>query len=73
MEVMSVAPLDSPESSLENCANFFTEEEDKPCETFDLPQEEASTQPPVELKPLPDGLWYVFLNGDKEMTNLYHF
>ena len=33
---------------------------------MDLPIEEVPTQPPVELKSLPIGLRYAFLNGDKE-------
>ena len=35
-------------------------------ETIDLPQEEVPARPLVELKPLPVGLCYAFLNGDKE-------
>jgi hypothetical protein len=65
-EVTSILPFDSPESSLENDAKFFVEEEDDLEETIDLPQEEALTRPPVELKPLPAGVHYAFLNGDKE-------
>jgi hypothetical protein len=67
-EVMSVLPFDSPESSLENDAKFFIEEEDNLEETIDLPQEEAPARPLVELKPLPAGVHYAFLNGDKETT-----
>ena len=65
-EVMSVLPFDSPESSLEKDAKLFIEEHDDLGETIDLPQEEALARPPVELKPLPAGLHYAFLNGDKE-------
>ena len=54
-EVMSVSPFESPESSLEKDAKLFTEEEDDLGETINLPQEEGSTRPPVELKPLPVG------------------
>jgi hypothetical protein len=64
-EVMSVSPFESPESSLEKDAKLFVEEEADLGETIDLPQEEVSTRPPVELKPLPVGLCYAFLNGDK--------
>ena len=63
---MSVLPFDSPESSLKKDAKLFIEEEDDLGETVDLPQEEAPARPPVELKPLPAGLRYAFLNGDKE-------
>ena len=65
-EVMSVSPFESPESSLGKYAKLFIEEEDNLGETIDLPQEEASAQPPIELKPLPAGLHYAFLNGNKE-------
>ena len=63
---MSVSPFESPESSLDRDAKLFIEEGDDLGETIDLPQEEALAQPPVELKPLPTGLCYAFLNGDKE-------
>ena len=64
-EVLSVLPFDSPESSLEKDLKVFIEEEDDLGETIDLPQEEVPTRPLVELKPLPAGLCYAFLNGDK--------
>ena len=64
--VMLVLPFDSPESSLEKDAKLFIEEEDDLGETIDLPQEEVPTRPLVELKPLPAGLRYAFLNGDKK-------
>ena len=67
-EVLSVLPFDSPESSLEKDLKVFIEEEDDLGETIDLPQEEASARPPVELKPLLAGLCYAFLNGDKETS-----
>ena len=63
---MSVLPFDSLESSLEKDAKLFVEEEDDLGEMIDLPQEEAPARLPVELKPLPTGLCYAFLNGDKE-------
>ena len=66
MEVMSVYPFESPKSSLEKDAKLFIEEEDDLVETLDLPKEEVLTKPPVELKPLPTGLRYVFLHGNKE-------
>jgi hypothetical protein len=63
---MSVTPFDSPESSLEKVTKFFIEDTDDLGETINLPKEEVLTQPLVELKPLPAGLRYAFLNGDKE-------
>lgn len=65
-EVMSVGPIDTLESSLEKDAELFIEEEDELGETVDLPKEEPPTQPPIELKPLPAGLRYVFLNGETQ-------
>jgi hypothetical protein len=65
-EVMSVLPFKSPESSSEKDAKLFIEEKDDLGDTIDLPQEQAPARPPVELKPLPVGLCYAFLNGDKE-------
>ena len=58
-EAMSVLPLDSPKSSLEKDAKLSIEE------ALDLPTEEVPAQPPVELKPLPAGPLYAFLNGNK--------
>ena len=65
-EIMSVLPFDSPESSLAKDAKLFVEEEDDLRETINLPQEEALAWPPIELKLLPAGLHYAFLNGDKK-------
>ena len=64
-EVVSVLPFESPESSLEKDANHFIEEKDDLGETFELPKEEVPTTPQVELKTLPKGLRYAFLNGNK--------
>jgi hypothetical protein len=65
MEVMSVLPFDSPKLSLEKDAKLFIEEEDDLGETIDLPIEAVPTQPSVELKTLPAGLRYAFLNSNK--------
>jgi hypothetical protein len=66
VEVMSVAPFESLELSLEKDATSFIEEKDYSGETIELPKEETPTRPLVELKPLPTGLRYAFLNGNKE-------
>ena len=63
---MSVGPFESPELSLEKDEDFFIKEKDDSEETLDLPKEEVPTRPPVELKPLPTGLRYAFLNGDSQ-------
>ena len=65
-EVMSVSPFESPKLSLEKDAELFFQEEDDLRETTELPKEEAPARPPIELKPLPNGLRYAFLNGDTE-------
>jgi hypothetical protein len=62
---MLVLPFYSSESSLEKDAKLFIEEEEDLGETIELPTEEVSTQPSVELKPLPTGLRYAFLNDEK--------
>jgi hypothetical protein len=64
-EVMSVAPFESPELSLEKDSKSFIKKKGCSGETLELPKEEAPTRPPVELKPLPAGLRYAFLNGNK--------
>ena len=64
-DVMLVSPFESPEPSLEKDAELFIEEEDDLGETIDLPQGEVPARPPIELKPLPIGLCYAFLNRDK--------
>ena len=43
MEVMSVGPFESPESSLEEDADLFIKEKDDSGETFDLPKEKVPT------------------------------
>ena len=65
-EVLSVSPFESPESSLEKDSKLFIQEEDDLGETIELPKEEALARPLIELKPLPVGLHYAFLNGDTE-------
>ena len=65
-EVMSVSPFESPKLSLEKDAKLFIQEEDDLGETIELPKEEAPTRPPIELRHLPAGLRYAFLNGDSK-------
>ena len=40
--------------------------EEDPDETSELPVTEKPSRPPIELKPLPSGLRYAFLNSDVE-------
>jgi len=65
-EVEAILPVETPESSLENDAELFTEEEDDQDETIELPTHEQPPRQPIELKPLPSGLRYAFLNDNSE-------
>ena len=65
-EVEDILPIETPESSLENDAKLFTEEEDDQDETFELPTHEQPPCQPIELKPLPSRLCYAFLNDNTE-------
>ena len=69
-EVMSVLPFESPESALEKDVKLFIEEKDDLGATIDLPKEEVPARPLVELKPLPAGLCYAFLNGDTKTPTI---
>jgi len=64
MNEVNVASLESfIEPNLEDDAQFFIkEEDDQPLQPLD-PFEEPP-KPPIESKPLPSGLRYVFLNDD---------
>ncbi len=44
----------------------FIKEEAEPGETLELPILEPQPRPPLELKPLPEGLRYAFLHNDRE-------
>ena len=65
-EVLAVMPDDDSKPSLEKDVELFIQEEDKLEEKLELPIHEKLTQPPIELKVLPDGLRYAFLNGDTQ-------
>jgi hypothetical protein len=63
---MAISPFEPSESSLEKDVELFIQEEDDLEETLDLPTHERPAQPSIELKPLPCGLRYAFLNGHTE-------
>jgi hypothetical protein len=65
-EVLAVMPEDDSKPSLERDAELFIQEEDDLEEKLELPIHEKPTRPPIELKVLPDGLRYAFLNGDTQ-------
>ena len=66
-EVMATSVLESFDSDLEEDIEGNPEEvikEDKDSgETFKILETEKPSQPPIELKPLPSGLRYAFLNS----------
>jgi len=64
--VIAILPLETLESSLDNDAELFTEEEDDHDETIELPTHEQPPRQPIELKPLPSRLRYAFLNDNSE-------
>jgi len=63
---MAIFPFEPSESSLEQDDELFIQEEDDSGETLEIPTDERPSRPPVELKPLPSGLRYAFLNCDTE-------
>ena len=66
-EIMATSTFESFDSDLEEDIEEISEEvsdaEEDPNETSDLPAIEKPSQPPIELKPLPSGLRYAFLNS----------
>ena len=69
-EIMATSTLESfdlnlEEDSEENPEEVIEADEDSD-ETFKLPETEKPSQPPIELKLLPTGLRYAFLNSDIE-------
>ena len=65
-EVLAVMPENDSKPSLEQDVKLFIQEEDDLEEKLELPIHEKPTQPPIDLKVLPDGLRYAFLNGDTQ-------
>jgi len=68
MEEVKVASLDNLiEPNLEDDAQFFIEEEEEnPTESEPLDELLEPPKPTIELKPMPSGLTYAFLNNDKD-------
>jgi hypothetical protein len=68
IEEVKVASLDDPiEPNLEDDAQFFIDEEDE--DSIDPEPLDEVLEPPkpsIELKPLPFGLRYAFLNNDQD-------
>jgi len=67
LEEFRAASLDFlAKSGLEDEARFFIEEEADPSKKEPLDEFAVPPKPPIELKPLPTGLSYVFLGDDPE-------
>ena len=67
MEEVKAASLELlEESDLEYETPFFIEEEAKPSEPEPLDEFAETPRPPIELKTLPAGLIYAFLNNNPE-------
>ena len=68
MEEVKAASLDDLiEPNLKDDAQFFIEEEDEnPIDPEPLNELLEPPKPSIELKPLPSGLIYVFLNNDQD-------
>ena len=68
MEEVKVASLHYLiEPNLEDDAQFFIEEEDEnPIELEPIDELLEPPKPTIELKPLPSGLRYAFLNNDQD-------
>jgi hypothetical protein len=69
-EIMATSTFESFDSDLEEDIEEIPEEvikaEEYSNETFELPETKKPSRPPIELKPLPSGLRYAFLNSDVE-------
>jgi hypothetical protein len=67
MEEVKVASLDDPiESNIEDDAQPFIDEEEYDPIPYLLDELLESPKPSIELKPLPSGLRYAFLNNDQD-------
>ena len=70
-EIMATSVLEYSDSDLEediegNPKEEVIEANEDSNETFKLPETEKPSRPLIELKPLPSGLRYAFLNSDVE-------
>ena len=65
MENFMMAYLENMAEPALDVDNFIDEEEEL-AEPFELDQTEVPSEPSIELKPLPSGLSYVFLDDNRE-------
>jgi hypothetical protein len=64
-EVMAASLAELAQPNFEEEIPFSTEEDEAPV-SFKLDPTEKTERPPIELKPLPPGLKYAFLHGNRE-------
>jgi hypothetical protein len=65
-EIMAMSFLESPDKDLEEVTKDFIEEIEQPRNPFPLDETQEPPKSPIELKPLPSGLKYAFLNDGEE-------
>jgi hypothetical protein len=65
-EIMAVSFLESSDKDLEEVTKDFIEEIEQPQNPFPLDETQEPPKSPIELKPLPSGLKYAFLNDNEE-------
>jgi len=65
MENVMMAYLENMAEPALDVENFIEEEEEL-AEPIELDQTEVPSEPSIELKPLPSGLRYVFLDDNRE-------
>jgi hypothetical protein len=64
--IMAMSFLESSDKDLEEVAKDFIEEIEQPRNPLPLDETHEPPKSPIELKPLPSGLKYAFLNDNKE-------
>jgi hypothetical protein len=65
-EIMAMSFLESSDKDLKEVTKDFIEEIEQPRNPFPLDETQEPPKSPIELKPLPLGLKYVFLNDNEE-------
>jgi hypothetical protein len=64
--IMAMSFLESSDKDLEEVAKDFIKEIEQPRNPLPLDETQKPPKSPIELKPLPSGLKYAFLNDNKE-------
>ena len=63
---MAASLLEAPDKDLEEEAQGFIQDEEEPRDPFPFNETQELPKPPIVLKPLPSGLYYAFLNNNRE-------